>query len=149
MACASNTDCAAGLSCASGVCHTYCTTAGADCSAGVCVQVGDGSQIQDKLCTVDCTLSPDSCGSGQTCVPFVVDDSPVSGDCEAPGSVAFDGSCTSLYDCAAGLACITEYGVCLPWCQTTSFCQSALGDSYNCYFDVSVTIEGTTYGYCD
>jgi hypothetical protein len=46
------------------------------------------------------------------------------------------------------MACIEEYGVCLPWCQNDAFCQSAVGDTYYCYTDVEVTIEGTTYGYC-
>jgi hypothetical protein len=147
--CALNTDCAAGLTCVDGVCHSYCESVGAACPGGLCVQGGNGAQPQDKICTIDCKLQPDTCGAGEACLPITVGGVLATADCEAPGTGAYGDSCQNNVECGAGLGCDSPTGsgtYCLPWCQSDANC--AVG--YTCFpFSPAETIDGISYGYCD
>jgi hypothetical protein len=147
--CALNTDCAGGLTCVDGVCHSYCASVGAACPGGLCVQGGSGTQPQDKICTIDCKLEPDTCGAGEACIPITVGGVLTTADCEAPGTGAYGDSCEYNTECGAGLGCDapTASGTfCLPWCQSTANCAAG----YTCFpFSPAETIDGITYGYCN
>jgi hypothetical protein len=141
-----NTDCAAGLTCLSGVCHAFCATLDTACPGGECVQAGDG-QPQDLVCLVSCTPAPVSCGAGQACEVFTLNGS-LTTDCEGPGTVAAGGSCTMDSDCAAGLGCIGTPAACLQWCQLSPNATSCASGNACTGFDTPFIINGITYGAC-
>jgi hypothetical protein len=146
--CTANTECAAGLTCLGGVCHSYCASLGTSCPGGVCLQ-GESSATQDLVCTIACTLAPDSCAGANACLPIVVANTIVS-DCEAPGTVPRGGSCTANSDCAAGLGCdgTAASSACLQWCQISPAPSACAGGGTCTSFNTPVTVNGITYGDC-
>jgi hypothetical protein len=131
-----------------GVCHAYCNNAGGSCPGGLCVQLS-GAEAQDQICSITCTLAPNTCGSGATCIPLGLANGGVSSDCEAPGTLARGAACTDNTQCPAGEGCDgTSTGEeCLPWCQLSpSKTTCAVGTCTS--FNPAVVINGVTYGDC-
>ncbi|MGO8994668.1 MAG: hypothetical protein ACLQVI_15235 [Polyangiaceae bacterium] len=160
--CTTTADCAAGLTCASGVCHPYCspsdvettcpTSATGGPTLGLCNQVNVNAAAvpQDSYCFFACTPSPNDCPSGQGCVIDTVEGTNYS-DCQVAGSVAPGGSCTTTSSCAAGSTCYTggEGGsLCLQFCLATSDCAN-LGASFQCNTTIGLALDGVLYGLCD
>jgi hypothetical protein len=146
--CTGDIDCAAGLTCFNGVCHSYCQQINTPCSAGgECLHVTNDTS-QALICLSDCKLAPDTCAAGEACVAFMANGVFVS-DCRAAGSMTRGSICTSISDCAPGLGCDTQSGssTCLPWCElspTATGCSSGTCSRFN----TPVAIDGITYGYC-
>jgi hypothetical protein len=92
-----------------------------------------------------CTLAPNSCVNGNTCVT-----ANGSTSCASPGAGIVGSSCAATADCGAGLECIfysagAPTGVCKQWCQlspTTTSCSSG-----SC-IPFGEVVDGVTYGYC-
>ena len=155
--CTLETDCAAGFTCAASVCKPYCNAPGAQCPAatsgpplGLCVQIDDenGAPIlQDSYCLLDCTLSPNSCGPGQTC-DFVEINGLRYGNCVAAGTGAAGDTCTSTTDCVAGTVCFdTGSGLlCAQPCRTGTDCVNLAGTS--CDTNMGGLVDGVDYGVC-
>ena len=161
--CETSTDCAAGLTCASGVCHPFCaaSVAGTTCPTaasggpvlGLCDQVyADASAVlQDSYCFFACTPSPNTCPSGQGCVIDTVEGTNYS-DCQAAGSVATGGACATTASCAAGTTCYSDGGApggsCMQFCVTTADCAD-LGATFQCDTTIGLALDGVLYGLCD
>jgi hypothetical protein len=155
--CSLETDCAAGVTCAASVCKPYCNAPGVTCPAaaggpplGLCVQIENenGTPIlQDSYCLLDCTLSPNSCGAGQTCDIVTINGSRY-GNCVAAGTAAAGETCTSTTDCVAGTVCFnTGSGfVCAQPCRTAADCASLTGTS--CDTNMGGLVGGVEYGVC-
>jgi len=140
-------ECAPGLTCIWNVCRPYCGTDGSTCSdpgTNACVNLTDNSsnKIPNLLvCRIDCQLQDaSSCGGGgEGCIYVDTDQT----DCYPVGTTANCNATTSL--CPAGQVCLTDQTnyFCLPWCRVGSNdCTSGTCNT------LSLTVSGTTYGYC-
>jgi hypothetical protein len=159
--CETATDCAAGLTCASGVCHPFCPatqvlsqcpTAAGGPALGLCNQVDvDAAAVpQDSYCFFGCTPSPNDCPAGQSCIIDTVEGTNYP-DCQAAGSVAAGGACTTNANCAAGTICHSTSAtgnVCLQLCRTAADCAS-LGAALTCDTTIGLAVNGVLYGLCD
>lgn len=140
--------CAPGLTCIWGQCHAYCGQDGAKCTTAntnYCINLTDNNKnpIPNLLvCHNDCELSdPNSCGGGgEGCVYFDVD----KVDCYPVGTTANCNASSSI--CPAGQVCLTDQTnyFCLPWCRVgQNDCTSGICNTLS-----TITVNGTTYGYC-
>jgi hypothetical protein len=161
--CETPSDCAPGFTCASGVCHPFCSAAsvGTTCPAlasggpalGLCdqVTVNAAAVSQDSYCFFACTPSPNTCPAGQGCVIDTVAGENYS-DCQAAGHVAPGGTCATTASCAAGATCYADGGasggVCMQFCVKTADCAS-LGPTFQCDTTIGLALDGVLYGLCD
>ena len=156
--CTATTDCAAGLTCGSNLCHPFCNAPGLRCTGsggantlGTCLQIEDNSVDvpQDSLCLFQCTPSPNDCPAGQGCVILTLN-SVNYVNCQIPGTGVPGDTCTSNADCGAGSGCFnTSTGLfCVQYCRTNNDCTNLSGthcDTTNFETDVG----SVTYGVCD
>ena len=141
-------ECAQGLTCIWDVCRPYCGTEGTNCTdpgTNACVNLTDNNSnpIPNLLvCRLDCQLQdPSSCGGGNEGCIYVATDQT---DCYPVGTTTTNCNATTSF-CPAGQVCLTDQTnyFCLPWCRvggsdcTTGTCNT-----------LSLTVNGTEYGYC-
>jgi hypothetical protein len=155
--CTATTDCAAGLTCGSNLCHPFCDTPGAKCTGsspyplGTCLQITSNSVTvpQDALCLFQCTPSPNDCPAGQGCVILTTNGQSYS-NCQIPGTGIPGDTCTSNADCAAGTGCFnTSTGLfCVQYCRADSDCADLSGTQCD-LTNFATPVDGVTYGVCD
>ncbi|MGM0596720.1 MAG: DUF4215 domain-containing protein [Myxococcota bacterium] len=171
--CASDSDCAEGLTCAGlgaiGVCRRFCRGPNATYDSGDCIssagsickyQVEDGSGTvvpSTYLCTAPCdVVNATGCPAGYACDLYGIDRTS-NGLPDLYGSECYDLN-NSAYWCN-GSACSPSYGCfdftgyggvkdCFRWCSTANDPCPGLGLACWSFLD-PVIIGGVEYGYCD
>lgn len=97
-----------------------------------------------------CTLAPNSCTGGQTCLDLSMSDGTLYANCTSPGTAAGGASCTEDSDCVAGMGCFGSTGntTCAAWCQLMPTA-TACGSGTACQPTEPAEVIGTTtYGVC-
>jgi hypothetical protein len=125
-------ECGAGLTCADGICRTFCSELGADClhpEEGECLYGFGDNTVCDSECDV---FDAGSCGIARLCTISLNDLGRPIAMCYPEGytgTVEYLGRCTYLTECAPGLACYDtnpgddiDEGVCVNLCLVPDPC---------------------------
>ncbi len=142
--CSATSECAVGLTCELGACHSFCE-GGSTCSnpkTSVCVQLEDGNGgtvPNDNICRIKCSLdSPaTACGTGNC--TFVEGGNT---DCVGSGTST---SCSSSnpFACQQGSLCLTD-NTCHKWCKVGNSCPTGSCTA----FSSPAVVNGVEYGFC-
>lgn len=156
--CTTTSQCGKGLTCQFGACRPYCSTPGAACGGanlGVCyspVNGNDQTTPNLNVCAVACDpRNPAGACASNTCLWFPGDQ---QSDCNAPGTKTKYQACSSLFDCAPGLACgfdpLQLGNACLAWCRVgvNSDCPGLFEGCDDVYGANAPVVGGVKYGLC-
>lgn len=159
--CTQTGECVQGLACVFGACRPYCASASEKCTApgtDYCMSIADeGAPIPTlAVCSITCDPRVPQAVCGQNaCIWFPKEYIPAKfTDCNAPGVLGEFNTCTSVYDCAPGLACVLHPNPsvgqeCERWCR--------LGQAGDCGLDLTCkdafgsdapTVDGFKLGVC-
>ena len=98
---------------------------------------------------IDCTPSPDNCGTNQGC-HIITMSGESYGDCIAAGTSAASDSCAVDTDCVAGTTCLTMSNGggsgCVEPCRTAADCANL--NINTCDTNMGWVVDGVDYGVC-
>jgi hypothetical protein len=148
-------DCGEGLTCADGICRSFCSELGSDCAdpeEGECLYNFRGQLTCDSECDVfDIT----SCGVGRICELSINEIGRPISLClpeNYSGIVEYNQRCTYLTECIPGLACYDtnpgddiDEGVCVHMCTGADACPD---EGTTCEDVFLETLHGQPVGLC-
>jgi hypothetical protein len=148
-------DCGPGLTCADGVCRTFCSELGTDCEdseEGECLYGFRGLLVCDSECDV---FDASSCGIGRICNIGLNELGRPIALCLPEGYIGivdYLGECTYLTECRPGMACYDtnpgddiDLGVCVNLCLVPDACPTEGTTCEDVFLD---TLHGDPVGLC-
>lgn len=154
--CTTSSQCAKGLTCQFGACRPYCAAPGTTCTAagtGVCFSPANAANATTpnlNVCAITCDpKNPSGACASNACLWFSADK---QSDCNTPGPKTAYQACSSLADCAAGLACafdpLSLGNACLPWCRLSGNDCGLFASCDDVYGANAPVVGGQKYGLC-